>query len=421
MGMPRLNIDRTMFVDWHNLIIKIPVRGDMKISVIGAGYVGLSLAVLLSRKHEVVTLDVVPEKIDMINRRISPISDKDIDNYFLNENLNLLATLDYDNCMDSDYFIVATPTDYDPESNSFNTTLIENALDNIKKTCPEAAVVIKSTVPIGYSESILKKRKISNLIYSPEFLREGRSLHDNLHPSRIVVGTADRCRESAERFAEIIRDCSMDDDVKVLITGYTEAESIKLFSNSYLAMRVSFFNELDSFAEINELNSEDIIRGVSLDPRIGEYYNNPSFGYGGYCLPKDTMQLRSSYGSTPHTLISAIIQSNDDRKMFVADRIASMASDTSATIGAFRLNMKAGSDNSRKSSILDVIEILKERGFKIVAYEPTLKQEVFCGYRNILDIEEFKRLSDVIVANRLTNELVDVSNKVYSRDIYNRD
>lgn len=393
----------------------------MKISVIGAGYVGLSLAVLLSRKHEVVALDVIPEKVDMINRRISPIADRDIENYFSSEKLNLLATLDYEDCKASDYFIIATPTDYDPKSNSFDTTPIDVALDNIEKTCPEATIVIKSTVPIGYSRRVREKRKIANLIYSPEFLREGRSLHDNLHPSRIIVGTADMDGGSAERFADIIKGCSLEKNVVVLITGYTEAESIKLFSNSYLAMRVSFFNELDSFAEINELDSEDIIRGVSLDPRIGDYYNNPSFGYGGYCLPKDTMQLRSSYGNTPHTLISAIVQSNNDRKKFIADRIAAMISCDSATIGAFRLNMKVGSDNSRKSSILDVMKMLKERGFDVIVYEPTLRQDLFCGYRNIRDVEEFKKLSDVIVANRITDELKDVSEKVYSRDVYNRD
>ena len=393
----------------------------MKISVIGAGYVGLSLAVLLSRRHEVIALDVVPEKVIMINRRVSPIADKDIDYYFSNEKLNLFATIDYENCRNSDYFIIATPTDYNPETDSFDTSLIEIAFDNIEKICPYATVVIKSTVPIGYSEGVKKRRNVANLIYSPEFLREGRSLYDDLHPSRIVAGTSKDNKESGVRFANIIRDCSLEKDVEMLITGYAEAESIKLFSNSYLAMRVSFFNELDSFAEMNGLDSEDIVRGVSLDPRIGDYYNNPSFGYGGYCLPKDTMQLRSSYGNIPHTLISAIVQSNDDRKKFIADRIISMTSDVSATIGAFRLNMKAGSDNSRKSSILDVIDILKERGFNIVIYEPALRQDVFCGHRNIRDIEEFKRDSDVIMANRLTDELKDVSDKVYSRDVYNRD
>jgi len=405
----------------HILIILIPVLGMMKISVIGAGYVGLSMAVFLSRKHEIVALDVVPEKVDMINRRVSPIADKDIDYCFKNKELNLLATLNYEDCNNSDYFVIATPTDYNPKSNSFDTSPIEISLDNIEKICPHAKVIIKSTVPIGYSEGIIKSRKIAELIYSPEFLREGRSLYDNLHPSRIVIGTAEDNRESGERFANIIKDSSLEENIDVLITGYTEAESIKLFSNSYLAMRVSFFNELDSFAEMNGLNPKDIIRGVSLDPRIGDYYNNPSFGYGGYCLPKDTMQLNSSYGSTHHTLISAIIKSNDDRKRFVADRIASMASDVFATIGAFRLNMKTGSDNTRKSSVLGVIEILKIRGFNVIVYEPALKEEVFCGYQNIRDIEEFKKLSDIIVANRLTDELKDVSDKVYSRDVYNRD
>lgn len=405
----------------HNLIIMMPVRGVMKISVIGAGYVGLSLAVLLSKKHEVVALDVIPEKVDMINRRISPIVDRDIEHYFLKEKLNLTATLNYEDCKCSDYFIIATPTDYDPKSNSFDMTLIEVALDNIEKSCKEATVVIKSTVPIGYSKDVGKRRKNLHIIYSPEFLREGRSLYDNLHPSRIIMGTIEEDWGAAERFAEIIKDCSLENNIEMLITGYSEAESIKLFSNSYLAMRVSFFNELDSFAEINELNTGDIIQGVSLDPRIGNYYNNPSFGYGGYCLPKDTMQLRSSYGNTPHTLISAIIQSNEDRKRFVADRIATRISENPATIGAFRLNMKSGSDNSRKSSILDVMEILKERGFDVVVYEPTLGHDLSRKYRIIRDIGEFKKLSDIIVANRLTDELEDVSYKVYSRDVYRRD
>lgn len=393
----------------------------MKISVIGAGYVGLSLAVLLSRKHEVVTLDVIPQKVDMINNGKSPIADKDIERCLSEGNLNLIATLDYEDCEDSDYFIIATPTDYNSETDSFDTRSIEDALDNIERICPGATVVIKSTVPIGYTSGISQKRSNINLLFSPEFLREGRSLHDNLYPSRIVVGISNKNKNEAEKFAELMKNCSLKDDVAVMITGSTEAESIKLFSNSYLALRVSFFNELDSFAEVNNLNSEEIIRGVSSDPRIGDYYNNPSFGYGGYCLPKDTMQLRSSFGNTPHTLISAIVQSNDDRKKFIADRIAAMAPCDSATIGAFRLNMKAGSDNSRKSSILDVMKILKERGFDVVVYEPTLRRDFFCGYRNIRDIDEFKKISHVIVANRVANELEDVSEKIYSRDVYNRD
>jgi len=327
----------------------------MKISVVGAGYVGLSLAVLLSTKHEVVALDVIPEKVNMINNGISPIEDKDIERYLMEKNLNLHATLDYEDCKNSDYFIIATPTDYDPESNSFDTSLIENAIIEIERICPEAIVVIKSTVPIGYSKDVGKRMNISKLVYSPEFLREGHSLYDNLHPSRVIVGMTDENKQDAEGFAELMRDCSLEKDTIILISNSTEAESIKLFSNSYLAMRVSFFNELDSFAEVNGLNSENIIRGVSLDPRIGDYYNNPSFGYGGYCLPKDTMQLRSSYRNTPQALISAIVESNDVRKEFIVSRIAKMASGNSTTIGAFRLNMKAGSDNSRKASVLDII------------------------------------------------------------------
>jgi UDPglucose 6-dehydrogenase len=393
----------------------------MKISVIGAGYVGLSLAVLLSRKHEVVTLDVIPQKVDMINNGKSPIADKDIERCLSEGNLNLIATLDYEDCEDSDYFIIATPTDYNPETDSFDTRSIEDALDNIERICPGATVVIKSTVPIGYTSGISQKRSNINLLFSPEFLREGRSLHDNLYPSRIVVGISNKNKNEAEKFAELMKNCSLKDDVAVMITGSTEAESIKLFSNSYLALRVSFFNELDSFAEVNNLNSEEIIRGVSSDPRIGDYYNNPSFGYGGYCLPKDTMQLRSSYGNTPHTLISAVVESNDSRKRFIADRIAKMALTDAATIGAFRLNMKTGSDNDRKASIIDVIKMLKDRGFKIVVYEPSLKDDCYCGYQVIRDLHGFKKISDVIVANRISKELADVSQKVYSRDVYNRD
>lgn len=393
----------------------------MKISVIGAGYVGLSLAVLLSRKHEVVTLDVIPQKVDMINNGKSPIADKDIERCLSEGNLNLIATLDYEDCEDSDYFIIATPTDYNPETDSFDTRSIEDALDNIEQICPGTTIVIKSTVPIGYTSRISQKRSKINLLFSPEFLREGRSLHDNLYPSRIVVGTPYKDKNEAEKFAEIMKECSLKDDVAVMITGSTEAESIKLFSNSYLALRVSFFNELDSFAEVNNLNSEEIIRGVSSDPRIGDYYNNPSFGYGGYCLPKDTMQLRSSYGNTPHTLISAVVESNDSRKRFIADRIAKMALTDAATIGAFRLNMKTGSDNDRKASIIDVIKMLKDRGFKIVVYEPSLKDDCYCGYQVIRDLHGFKKISDVIVANRISKELADVSQKVYSRDVYNRD
>lgn len=393
----------------------------MKISVIGAGYVGLSMAVLLSRKHQVVALDIVPEKVKIINDGISPIADKDIEDYFNKGIQNLIATIDYNDCLDSEYFIIATPTNYDSETDSFNTESIEDALDNIERTSPNSTIVIKSTVPIGYTSKVHKKRKHLNVIYSPEFLREGFSLYDNLHPSRIVVGTLDRNIDKAKHFAKILKECSLNYDVEILITGSTEAESIKLFSNSYLAMRISFFNELDSFSEMNCLNSRDIIRGVSLDPRIGDYYNNPSFGYGGYCLPKDTMQLCSSYGRMPHSLISAVVESNDERKRFIANRIIEMVPDKNAVIGAFRLNMKTGSDNDRKASIIDVMEILRNEGYEVVVYEPTLKSSCCFAYRNIKDLEEFKRTSDVILANRVSEELEDVSQKVYSRDVYNRD
>ena len=405
----------------HNLIIVTLMRYSMKISAIGAGYVGLSLSVLLSRKHQVVTLDVIPEKVDLINNGKSPIADKDIERYLSEGNLDLVATLEYGDCEGSDYFIIATPTDYNSETDSFDTRSIEDALDNIERICPGATVVIKSTVPIGYTSSISQKRNKVNLLFSPEFLREGRALYDNLYPSRIVVGSPIEDKKEAERFAEIMKNSSLKDDVAVMITGSTEAESIKLFSNSYLATRVAFFNELDSFVEVNNLNSGDVIRGVSLDPRIGDYYNNPSFGYGGYCLPKDTMQLRSSYGTIPHILISAVVESNDSRKRFIADRIASMASTDNATIGAFRLNMKTGSDNDRKASIVDVIRLLRNRGFKIVVYEPALKDDYYGDYHVINDLDRFKKISDVIVANRISKELIDVSQKVYSRDVYNRD
>jgi UDPglucose 6-dehydrogenase len=393
----------------------------MKVSVIGSGYVGLSMAVLLSQKHEVVTLDILPDKVDMINKKLSPISDEDIEYYLENKNLNLSATTDYEDCRESDYFIIATPTDYDEKSESFDTDSIECALDNIEKISENATIVIKSTVPIGYTSKIYNKRENINLIYSPEFLREGHSLHDNLYPSRIVVGTPNGNNEEANRFANLLKECSLKDDVEILITGSTEAESIKLFSNSYLAMRISFFNELDSFSEVNGLDTREIIRGVSLDPRIGDYYNNPSFGYGGYCLPKDTMQLRSNYKDIPNSLVSAIVESNRRRKEFIANRISEMFPDFDVTIGVFRLNMKTDSDNSRESSIIHVVGILRERGFEVILYEPTLKDDYYRGCRNIKNLDDFKSVSDIILANRNTDELRDVAEKVYSRDVFNRD
>lgn len=393
----------------------------MKISVIGAGYVGLSMAILLSRRYNVVILDVVPEKVEMINNGVSPIFDEDIDYYLKHERLDLTATMDYEDCAESDYFIIATPTDYDTTTDSFNTDSIENVLNSIGKISTNSTIVIKSTVPIGYTSCIYGKRKTLDLVYSPEFLREGCSLRDNLYPSRIVVGTPDGNYERAKNFADLLKGCSLDDDVEVLITESTEAESIKLFSNSYLAMRVSFFNELDSFSEVKGLNTEDIIRGVSLDPRIGDHYNNPSFGYGGYCLPKDTMQLRSNYKNIPNSLISAIVESNQRRKEFIADRIAKIFPNCDAIIGAYRLNMKTDSDNDRESSIIHIMNMLRDKGFKLVVHEPSVEDDYHYGCRNIRNLEEFKRATDLILANRISNELNDVTDKVYSRDVYNRD
>lgn len=379
------------------------------------------MAVLLSQKHEVVALDVMPDKVEMINNGISPIIDTDIEGYLRNKNLNLTATTDYKDCIGSDYFIIATPTDYDSETDSFNTTSIECALDNIENISTDATIVIKSTVPIGYTLKTYNERKTVGLVYSPEFLREGKSLHDNLYPSRIVAGTPNEDVERARNFANLLKECSHKKDVEILITGSNEAESIKLFSNSYLAMRVSFFNELDSFSEVNDLNTSDIIKGVSLDPRIGNYYNNPSFGYGGYCLPKDTMQLRSNYKNTPNSLISAIVESNQRRKEFIVNRISERFPDHDAIIGAFRLNMKTDSDNDREASIIHVINMLKKEGFEIVLYEPSIDDNHYLGYRNIKDLDEFKKISNLILANRKSSELKDVINKVYSRDIFNRD
>lgn len=382
---------------------------------------GFSMAVLLAQRYEVFVLDVVPGKIRMINEGVSPISDVDIEKKLQESDLNLTATLDYEDCTDSEYFVIATPTNYDCDSEAFDTQSIEDALDNIEILSPNATVVIKSTVPVGYSVNLQKERENIDIIYSPEFLREGKSLHDNLYPSRIVVGSSERNKDKAKRFAQILKDCAIKEDVETLITGFSEAESIKLFSNSYLAMRISFFNELDSFSELNNLDTEEIIRGVSLDPRIGDYYNNPSFGYGGYCLPKDAMQLRSCYVDVPNSLISAIVESNQCRKSFIADRIKNILPDKGSVIGAFRLNMKKNSDNSREASILDIMDSLKNEGYSVIVYEPTLGDDFLPEYRNIDDLDTFKNMSDLILANRMSDELDDVVHKVYSRDVYNRD
>ena len=398
----------------------------MKISVIGIGYVGLSLAVLISTKHEVVAIDVIPEKIRLINERISPIKDKEIEEYFSNKEFMLSATTDLERCKGSDFIIISTPTDYDLETKKIDTTIVESVLNEVREICPESTFVIKSTVPIGYTRYLYRELGIKNILVSPEFLREGHALYDNLHPSRIVVGTPCndlQLKKKAIEFSKILEECSLKNNISIIITGSTEAESIKLFSNSYLAMRVAFFNELDSFAEQNELDSKDLITGISMDNRIGNYYNNPSFGYGGYCLPKDTKQLLSNYHDVPNDIIAAIVNSNDARKKFVAERIDSILKMTKGNrIGIYRLTMKSESDNFRESSIVDIINKLDMMNYEIIIYEPTLSDEkMFDKWNVIKKLDEFKLQSDIVVANRYSNELSDIKYKVYTRDIFFRD
>lgn len=392
----------------------------MKVSVVGTGYVGLSLAVLISRKHQVIAVDIVKEKAEMINCGKSPISDKEIEEYLASGNLNLNATTDITKCAGSDFVIISTPTNYDPETQYFDTSSVEGVAQQLKEVCPNATVVIKSTVPIGYTEG-LYTRLGSKLLFSPEFLREGRALYDNLHPSRIVVGIPMNdvsLKEKGEEFATLLTECSEEPEVKTMITGSTEAESVKLFSNTYLAMRVTFFNELDSFAEQNGLSARDIINGVCMDPRIGNHYNNPSFGYGGYCLPKDTKQLLANYSNVPNDLMGAIVKGNATRKQFIADEITKNVPPGS-TIGVYRLTMKSGSDNFRESSIIDVVSLLETK-YKIILYEPTVNDDEFRGWEVIKNFEEFEKDADLIVANR-ADELIKDSNKLFCRDVFGRD
>ena len=392
----------------------------MKVSVVGAGYVGLSLAVLISRKHQVIAVDIVKEKADMINHGKSPISDKEIEEYLASGDLNLNATTDITECAGSDFVIISTPTNYDPETQYFDTSSVEGVAQQLKEVCPDATVVIKSTVPIGYTEG-LYTRLGSKLLFSPEFLREGRALYDNLHPSRIIVGIPMNdvsLKEKGEEFATLLTECSEEPEVKTMITGSTEAESVKLFSNTYLAMRVTFFNELDSFAEQNGLSTRDIINGVCMDPRIGDHYNNPSFGYGGYCLPKDTKQLLANYSDVPNDLMSAIVKGNATRKQFIADEITKKVPPGS-TIGVYRLTMKSGSDNFRESSIIDVVSLLETK-YKLILYEPTVNDDEFREWKVIKNFEEFEKGADLIVANRV-DELIKDSNKLFCRDVFGRD